>query len=317
MRLFPEEHAARVTMDKVGIDFRENAMKNDKRISAINAILLAAVSAVSIAAIAVPSVRAATMLPADQCDAEAGSEHDLQRNMAFKPVATEELRIGIALSACREAVNQGAGPRQQFQLARVLHAAGERGKALAMLKTSAEAGHAIAMVNYAVMLGEKGDRDAEFALYSKAAASGNILAAYNLGVAYRDGVGTPVNGALAAEWFARASVARDNLGAYNLAVMLDEGTLLPEDNARAAEFYRIAAGRGNVDAMVNLGLMLQSGEGMPADDAAAKAMFARAAAKGDAFAQSKITPEVIDNAEDAAPITNEQASLVIKSGRIK
>ena len=296
-------------------------MKNrpSKRISAINALLLTAVSLLSIAAIAIPSARAASaLLPADQCDAEAGSEHDLQRNLAFRPVATEDIRIGIALSACREAYNQGSGPRQTFELARVLHAAGQRSQAMAMLEKAAEGNHAVAMVNYAVMLGERGDHAAEFALYQKAAATGNILAAYNLGVAYRDGIGTSANGALAAQWFERASVAKDNLGAFNLAVMLDEGTQIPEDNGKAAQFYRLAADRGNVDAMVNLGLMLASGEGMPADSVAATAMFSRAAEKGDAFAQGRIAHPAIDTATIASAAPGEQASLAMpKTGRVK
>ena len=296
-------------------------MKNQRssRISAINAILLTAVSLLSIAAIAIPSARAASaLLPADQCDAEAGSEHDLQRNLSFRPVATEDIRIGIALSACREAYNQGSGPRQTFELARVLHAAGQRGQAMAMLEKAAEGNHAVAMVNHAVMLGERGDRAAEFALYQKAAATGNILAAYNLGVAYRDGIGTPANGALAAQWFERASLAKDNLGAFNLAVMLDEGTQIPEDNGKAAQFYTLAADRGNVDAMVNLGLMLESGEGMPADTAAATAMFSKAAEKGDAFAQGKIAQPAIDAATTSNVEPSEQASLAVpKTGRVK
>ncbi|WP_426240816.1 tetratricopeptide repeat protein [Pararhizobium sp. DWP1-1-3] len=296
-------------------------MKNgpSKRISAVNAILLTVVSLVSIAAIAIPPARAASaLLPADQCDAEAGSEHDLQRNLAFRPVATEDIRIGIALSACREAYNQGSGPRQTFELARVLHAAGQRGQAMAMLEKAAEGSHAVAMVNYAVMLGERGDRAAEFALYQKAAATGNILAAYNLGVAYRDGIGTSASGALAAQWFERASVAKDNLGAFNLAVMLDEGTQIPEDNGKAAQFYKLAADRGNVDAMVNLGLMLESGEGMPANASAATAMFGRAAEKGDAFAQGKIAQPAIDTATTSSVELSEQASLAMpKTGRVK
>jgi TPR repeat protein len=290
-----------------------------KRISAVNALLLTAVSLLSVAAIAIPSARAASaLLPADQCDAEAGSEHDLQRNLAFRPVATEDIRIGIALSACREAYNQGSGARQTFELARVLHAAGQRGQAMAMLEKAAEGNHAVAMVNYAVMLGERGDHAAEFALYQKAAATGNILAAYNLGVAYRDGIGTSANGELAAQWFERASVAKDNLGAFNLAVMLDEGTQIPEDNRKAAQFYKLAADRGNVDAMVNLGLMLESGEGMAADAVAATEMFSQAAEKGDAFAQSKIAQPAIDTATTAGVEPSEQASLAVsKTGRVK
>jgi len=296
-------------------------MKNetDTRISVINAILLAAVSLLSIAAIAVPSARAASpMLPAEQCDAEAGSEHDLQRNLSFRPVATEDIRIGIALSACREAYNQGSGPRQTFQLARVLHAAGQQAQAFRMLEKASEGGHAVAMVNYAVMLGERGDPATAFALYQNAAATGNILAAYNLGVAYRDGVGTSADGVLAAQWFERASVAKDNLGAFNLAVMLDEGTQVPEDDRKAAQFYKLAADRGNIDAMVNLGLMLENGEGMKADPVAATAMFTKAAEKGDEFAMAKIAKPEIDTAMTASIEPSEQANLVLaKSGRAK
>lgn len=295
----------------------ETSSRNSRRMSTVNALLLAAVSLLSVAAIALPSAQAASLLPADQCDAEAGSEHDLQRNLSFRPVATEDMRIGIALSACREAHNQKSGARQTFQLARVLHASGQPAKSLALLQEASESGYAAAMVSYAVIVGERGDHATEFSLYERAAATGNILAAYNLGVAYRDGVGTTANGRLAARWFERASLARDNLGAFNLAVMLDEGTGIDEDNRKAARFYRLAAERGNVDAMVNLGLMLESGEGMPADPAAAAAMFSMAAEKGDSFALAKITPPV-DTVTTAAIDANEQASLVLsKTNRVK
>lgn len=296
----------------------ETGNRISRRVSALNAILLAAVSLASVAAIALPSARAASLLPADQCDAEAGSEHDLQRNLSFRPVANEDIRIGIALSACREAYNQKSGARQTFQLARVLHAAGQPAKSMVLLEEASESGYAAAMVSYAVAVGERGDHAGEFALYQRAAAAGNILAAYNLGVAYRDGVGTTANGRLAAQWFERASLARDNLGAFNLAVMLDEGTGIDEDNGKAARFYRLAAERGNVDAMVNLGLMLETGEGMPADPAAAAALFSMAARKGDSFALARITPPPVDTVTTAAVEASEQASLVLsKTNRVK
>lgn len=287
-----------------------------KRISAMNAVLAAAISVFSVAVIAVPSAKAGShMNPAEQCDAEAGSENDLERNMSFAPVATQDLRIGIALSACREAYNQVGGPRQIFQLARVLHAAGQKAQAFQMLQKASDAGHAAAMVNYAVMLGERGDQEREFALYQKAAAKGNIVAAYNLGVAYRDGTGTQADGALAVQWFERASAAKDNLGAFNLAVMLDEGTQVAEDNEKAARFYRLAADLGNVDAMINLALMLESGEGVKRDPAAARALYERAAEKGDDFALLKIAQPAMDTAATAAMAPGEEANLVLSNTR--
>jgi len=289
---------------------------------AIGAILFAAAALLSAAGTSSRAL-ASENLPADRCDAEAGSEHDLQRNFSFRPVASEDIRIGVALSFCREAHNNGGGARQTFQLARVLHEAGQRPQAMAMLKQAAEEGHALAMVNYGVELAEKGEHEEGFALYQKAAATGNILAAFNLGVAYRDGVGTPVNGGLAAQWFERASAAKDNLGAFNLAVLLDEGTLVPEDNRRAARFYRLAADRGNVDAMINLALILENGEGVRADPARAAALYKRAASKGDDFARTKIIKAAmvqadIDPTTTASILPVQHARLVLaKSGRAK
>ena len=275
----------------------------------INALLLAVVSLLAVAAIALPSARAGELSAADVCDREAGSIFDLQRNQAFPAVATEDIRIGVALSACREAYNQKSGARAEFQLARVLDKAGQKAQSLRILREAAEHGHALAMTNYAVLLGEQGDTTAEFALNQKAAAAGNILAAYNLGVSYRDGMGTPVNGKLAIEWFERASLAGDDVAAFNLAVMLDEGTLVPEDNSKAAKFYRLAADRGNVDAMVNLGLMLENGEGIAKDMPAARNLFRKAANEGDAFAERKL-------AELAGDDTF-QTAMLGKTSRIK
>lgn len=285
----------------------ENQRKTGIRI--FNGLLLAIVSFLALAAIALPPARAADLSAADICDREAGSVFDLQRNQAYPAVATEDMKIGIALSACREAYNQHAGARIEFQLARVLDKAGQKIQSLRILGEAAEHGHALAMTNYAVLVGEQGDIKTEFALNQKAAAAGNVLAAYNLGVAYRDGMGTTADGKLAIEWFERASLAGDDVAAFNLAVILDEGKLVPEDNAKAATFYRLAVERGNVDAMVNLGLMLETGEGMTKDLPAARAVFHKAAAEGDAFAGRKFA--------ELSGANNFETAMLDKTSRIK
>ncbi|MDO9416388.1 tetratricopeptide repeat protein [Pararhizobium sp.] len=259
--------------------------ETSKRRSIASTLLLSAVGLMAILS-ATPAA-ASDLSPAEQCDAAAGSEHDLQRNTAFKPVATEDMQLGVALSACREAYKYARTPRITFQLARALHEAGQTQEAMTLLKEASEEGHAVAMVNYGVHLGERGDTAGEFVLHQRAAAAGNILAAYNLGVAYRDGVGTEVNGTLAAEWFARASMAKDNVATFNLAVLYDDGKLVPEDNAKAAQLYKLAAERGNVDAMVNLGIMLENGEGVAKDLTSALTIYKQAADLGDVFAADK------------------------------
>ncbi|ASY67556.1 hypothetical protein [Sinorhizobium fredii] len=177
-------------------------------IRSANAVLLATAMLLSFAAIAAPSAHAGDLTAAEQCDREAGSELDLERNRAFPAVATEDIRIGVALSACREAYNQNGDARTQFQLARVLDRAGEKLKSLQILGEAAQNGHALAMAMYGTRLVERGEAEAAFDLYQRAAAAGNVVAARNLAVAYRDGVGTRADGALAAQWSERAKTSK-------------------------------------------------------------------------------------------------------------
>lgn len=169
---------------------------------------IASAFVVAAAIVAAAPARASDLPVSELCDKEAGSELDRERNISFPPVATDDIRIGIALSACREAYNQQGSPRIQFQLARVLERAGEKLKSLSILGEAAENGHALAMVTYGVRLAERGDPEAALELYRRAAAEGSSLAAYHLGIAYREGIGTRVNETLAAQWLAEAGRGR-------------------------------------------------------------------------------------------------------------
>ncbi|WP_411034584.1 tetratricopeptide repeat protein [Shinella sp. BYT-45] len=234
------------------------------------------------------AAQAGTLSIEDQCDASAGSRYDRTRNTTFAPVALEDIKIGPALSACREAYNAGGGARMAFQLGRALERAGQDLEAMKLYAEASALGHTAAMVNYGGMLGKRGDPAGEFNHYRKAAELGDLLGAYNLGVAYRDGIGTEVDGEEAARWFDKAAAAGDETAAFNLGVLFDDGSLVKEDNARAAAFYRLAAEGGNVDAMINLGLMLESGEGIAQDLSAAAGYFRRAADRGDSYGKLKL-----------------------------
>ena len=233
------------------------------------------------------SVRADTLSVEAQCDARAGSRYDMTRDTAFAPVALEDIQIGAALSACREAYNATGSARMAFQLARALERAGQDLDAMKLYAQAAALGHTVAMVNYGAMLGKRGDPAAEFSHYKKAAEMGDMLGAYNLAVAYRDGIGTDVNGVEAARWFDKAAASGDETAAFNLGVLLDDGSLVDEDNARAAAYYRLAAEGGSADAMINLALMLESGEGVDQDLPAAARYFKQAADQGDSYGKLK------------------------------
>ncbi len=234
------------------------------------------------------AAQAGTLSIEEQCDAHAGSRHDQTRNAAFAPVALGDIAIGPALSACREAYNAGGGPRMAFQLGRALERAGQELQAMTLYAEAASRGHTVVMVNYGGMLGRRGDPAGEFNHYRKAAELGDRLGAYNLAVAYRDGIGTGVDGEAAARWFDKAAAAGDETAAFNLGVLLDDGSLVEEDKARAAAFYRLAAEGGNVDAMINLGLMLEAGEGVAQDLPVAAGYFRRAAERGDSYGKLKL-----------------------------
>lgn len=224
----------------------------------------------------------------NQCDASAGSRYDRTRNTAFAPVALEDIKIGPALSACREAYNAGGSARMAFQLGRALERAGQDLEAMKLYAQAASLGHTVAMINYGGMLGKRGDPVGEFDHYSKAAERGDPLGAYNLAVAYRDGIGTKIDGGQAVRWFDKAAAGGDETAAFNLGVLFDDGSLVAEDNARAAAFYRLAAEGGNVDAMINLGLMLEAGEGISQDLPAAARYFGQAAERGDSYGKLKL-----------------------------
>lgn len=141
--------------------------------------LLAAAVVLPLVATAPSAARASDLTATEQCDREAGSEFDLERNRAFPAVATEDIRIGVALSACREAYNQNGGARTQFQLARVLNRAGQKLQSARILAEAAGNGHALAMASYADLLAERG---------MAGTSSGDLLTARRFAQATTDGL---------------------------------------------------------------------------------------------------------------------------------
>ena len=260
---------------------------------------------------------------AERCDQMAGSPYDLQRNMAFAPVKMSNIP-GEAVEACRVAFEASKNPRFSYQLGRALNRNAQAGEAMTAYETAVDSNYAAAMVNVGMLLGRIGDQDAEFSLYNRAAQGGNTLAMYNLGVAYRDGLGTLPSGEQAIRWFEKAATAGDDTAAFNIGVIYDEGIVVTEDNETALLWYQMAARGGNADAMVNAGLMLESGEGIKPDLAAAAEMYRMAAIKGDAFAEQKYQAMQlagIGSVQAPAPelsVSNEAVeTLVLKSADVE
>eukprot|EP00913_Durusdinium_trenchii_P026971 g25306.t1 len=220
------------------------------------------------------------------CDRLAGSPFDQQRNGAYAPVNIAEIDGG-AVDACRVAFEATGNPRFAYQLGRALNKVNEPDQAMGAYNAAVKDGYPAAMVNFGMLMGRLGDESQEFNLYQQAANGGNVLAAYNLGVAYRDGLGTQQDVGKALEWFEKAAAEGDDTAAFNIGAIYDEGQLVAADDQTAVAWYDLAAQRGNTDAMINLGLMYEAGEGVPANAQKAAEMYAEAAKKGDVFGAYK------------------------------
>jgi len=222
----------------------------------------------------------------NECDQLAGSPYDEQRNSEFAPV--DIAKIGNqAVDACRVAFETSGNPRYAYQLGRALNSANQADQAMNAYDAAVKGGYAAAKVNFGMLMGRLGDEQAEFRLYTEAAMSGNRLAAYNLGVAYSDGLGTQPDVQKALTWFEKAAAEGDDTAAFNIGAIYDEGQLVPQDDQTAIAWYDLAAKRGNTDAMINLGLMYEAGEGIPANAQKAAELYREAAQNGDVFGAYK------------------------------
>ena len=151
------------------------------------------------------------------------------------------------------------------------------------LRTSANAGNQEAQVDFANLVlegaGEPDDRDrASIAGWFEAtASSGDLVAAFNLGLCFAQGVGVRKDEEQAAQWVRRAAegVAEAQ---YAYARMLQDGRGVAADQKQARLWFERAANAGMVDAQVALAEMLLNGRGGASLPVAAAQLFKRAAA---------------------------------------
>lgn len=112
--------------------------------------------------------------------------------------------------------------------------------------------------------GVEQDDDRAFSLYSLAAnhsTKPNAYAQYQLGLMWRDGIGTEANKAVSDSWYTKAyqgflrieqDMADDKLY-YRLGSMNPHGTGTPIDRTQAKEYFEKAVQLGNIDALYGLG----------------------------------------------------------------
>ncbi|WP_292299223.1 tetratricopeptide repeat protein [Mesorhizobium sp.] len=94
-----------------------------------------------------------------------------------------------------------------------------------------------------------------------------------------EGAGDPDDGLSVAGWFGATASSGDLTAAFNLGLCFAEGVGVRKDQERAAQSMRRAA-EGVAEAQYMYARMLQNGRGMTADDKQARVWFERAAKAG-------------------------------------
>lgn len=110
---------------------------------------------------------------------------------------------------------------------------------------------------------------------------GYIVAAHQIGKAYRDGLGVEIDRETAIEWFRRSADGGNDYSEYALGkLLLERGNALEGVNCLAR-----AAKRGNQYAQYRLGKLYLEGTAVPKDVETALSYFGDAAANGNQYAQ--------------------------------
>lgn len=163
---------------------------------------------------------------------------------------------------------------------------------MARLARDAEAGDAEAAFELGVAYrdgdGVARDDDAARKWIAQAAERGVASAQYNFGVMLRDALGGEPDQESAVGWWRRAAEAGLPHAQYALGEAYSRGAGIVRDDQLAAEWMRKAAQQGMIEAEYNYGVYLSNGFGTTRDLSGAAEWFERAAAKGFAAAQSNL-----------------------------
>jgi localization factor PodJL len=159
------------------------------------------------------------------------------------------------------------------------------------LRAAAAAGDPIAAyeigVRYLEGRGLRADAQEAAIWFEKAAAKGSAPAAYRLGSIYEKGAGGRKNPADARRYYSMAAEAGNIKAMHNLGVMYAEGPDGKPDYPNAARWFRLAAERGVRDSQYNLGVLYARGLGVEQNLTESYRWFALAANQGDGDAGKK------------------------------
>ncbi len=125
------------------------------------------------------------------------------------------------------------------------------------------------------------DADADaFASFLAAAELNHGPAAFEVGLAYRDGHGTAKDLEASAQWINRAADRGEPRAQYMIGLAYYSGTGVARDYAHAVKFLTAAATQGHAEAQLLLGRAFANGRGVAKNRAWAARWYGKAAAQG-------------------------------------
>lgn len=132
---------------------------------------------------------------------------------------------------------------------------------------------------------EAGDDTAAAALFETAANEGHTAAAYELGLAYQNGAGRPIDHEAANKWVGIAADRGDPRALYLIGVTYALGEGVEQSDEVATAYFAEAAKRGHSYAQYLLAEAYANGRGVPRDADWAMLWYGKAARQGHREAQ--------------------------------
>ena len=117
----------------------------------------------------------------------------------------------------------------------------------------------------------------------------SVEATFLLGTVYAEGLGVPVDAAVAAQWYHKAGARGHVLAQHNLGNVYFAGDGVPQNDSLAARWWREAADKGDAIAQYRLGFMYEAGRGVPQDALMAAGWYRDAAERGEHRAVEALT----------------------------
>jgi len=169
----------------------------------------------------------------------------------------------VALLLSWHACLAWAAPEDDYRLGADAYRSGDVVQAMALLKTSADAGHAPSQSLLAYILDQAEFNEEAVAYYRKAAAQGDADGEYGLGSMYGTGEGVKRDPAEARMWITRAAERGHAAAINSLAHAYIEGELAIDETQRngaeALRWIRLAAESNYLPAMERLAAAYRTG----------------------------------------------------------